>query len=187
MAPASARNVTIVPVGDVDEDLLEYLALSLAPAFGANVRVCSMHLSAAAAYSSSRQQYHSTQLLRQLHDLGRDHGEKILGVTNFDLFIPIFTFVFGEAQVGGPVALMSAHRLRQEFYGLPENPDLFFARAEKEATHELGHAFGLAHCRSFDCVMRFSNSVEDVDVKFADFCTLCDAKLRAQSNFTIAA
>ena len=65
MVPASAREITIVPVGEVGEDLLEYLALSLAPAFAANVRVRSMHLSFAAAYNSTRQQYHSTQLLRK--------------------------------------------------------------------------------------------------------------------------
>lgn len=188
MAPKTVDSeIALVSIGEVDRELLEYLTFALPGTFGAPCIQQIIEVDAREAYNSTRRQYHSTQVLRKLHDLSRHDGEKILGVTAFDLYIPIFTFVFGEAQVGGSVALMSAHRLHQEFYGLPANRDLFFARAEKEATHELGHAFGLAHCRSFDCVMRFSNSVEDVDMKAADFCTLCDAKLRAQLNSTMAA
>jgi archaemetzincin len=184
---ASNSEIRLVPIGAVDRDLLDYLAFALAGMFDTACIQADLQIDASDAYNSTRQQYHSTQLLGKLHNLSEHGGKKILGVTSFDLFIPIFTFVFGEAQVGGSVALMSAHRLRQEFYGLPGNRDLFFARAEKEATHELGHAFGLTHCRSFDCVMRFSNSVEDVDMKASDFCTLCDAKLHAQLNSTMAA
>ena len=157
MSPASEPEIAIVPIGNVDQDLLEYLALVLPAGFAAHVRVQSVHLSLAEAFNSTRRQYHSTQLLRKLCDLALPGTGKVLGVTELDLFIPIFTFVFGEAQVGGKVALMSAHRLRQEFYGLPADRDLLLKRAEKEATHELGHAFGLTHCRNHDCVMRFSN------------------------------
>jgi archaemetzincin len=138
-------------------------------------------------YNATRRQYHSTQLLAQLREIAPADGGKILGITDLDLFIPIFTFVFGEAQVRGRVALMSTHRLHQEFYGLPGDGHLLFARAEKEAIHELGHAFGLAHCRSFDCVMRFSNSVEEVDLKACDFCQLCAARLHDRSGSTLAA
>ena len=178
--------IKIVPIGGVDRGLLEYLALTLPGSFGARC-VELPPSSPRAAYHPTRRQYHSTHLLAALRELDDDNGSKILGVTEVDLFIPIFTFVFGEAQVGGCAALMSTHRLRQQFYGLPENRKLLFARAEKEATHELGHAYGLAHCQSYDCVMRFSNSVEDVDVKANDFCRSCDAKLRAPSDSTLAA
>ena len=187
MSRTLVREITLVPVGDVEPDLLEYLAMTLPCGFDANVRVLPTHLSIAAAYNSTRQQYHSTQLLQQLHELGRHVDGKLLGVTELDLFIPIFTFVFGEAQVGGPVALMSAHRLRQEFYGLPADRDLLLTRVEKEAIHELGHAWGLTHCRSYDCVMRFSNSVEEVDVKANEFCRPCTDKLWQPCDSTLAA
>lgn len=188
MAPLSKHSeIKIVPIGDVDGELLEYLALTLPGSFEAPCVVLAETLDPRASYNAQRRQYHSTPLLAQLRKFVRGKGQKILGVTEVDLFIPIFTFVFGEAQVGGSLALMSTHRLHQQFYGLPEDGEILLARAEKEATHELGHAFGLPHCRSFDCVMRFSNSVEEVDLKPCNFCQLCEAKLGIRSGSTLAA
>src|SRR5581483_1890549 len=179
--------IKLVAMGDVDRELIEYLSLTLPGTFGARCVLSATELNPRAVYNETRRQYHSTQLLQKLHDMAGSGFGKLLGVTGVDLFIPIFTFVFGEAQVGGSCALMSAHRLHQTFYGLPDDRALLFERVEKEATHELGHAFGLAHCPDFNCVMRFSNSVEEVDLKASDFCRLCEPKLRQMPDATLAA
>lgn len=186
-SPTRASEIALVAIGDVDRELMEYLTFTLSDTFRTGCRELPAKIQAREAYNQTRQQYHSTQLLGQLHDLREASGGKILGVTELDLFIPIFTFVFGEAQVGGSCAMMSAHRLRQEFYGLPADRELWLTRAEKEATHELGHAYGLTHCRSFDCVMRFSNSVDDVDVRPSEFCDVCGIKLQANLDSSLAA
>jgi archaemetzincin len=178
--------IRIVPLGAVDRNLLEYLGLTLPERFNRPVVEMQVKVNTEKAYNAVRRQYHSTQLLAQLREVGAGEA-KVLGVTDLDLFIPIFSFVFGEAQVGGCAALMSTHRLHQEFYGLPEDTRLLFARAEKEAVHELGHAYGLVHCRSFDCVMRFSNSVEQVDLRPGHFCHLCEAQLAEKSGSILAA
>jgi archaemetzincin len=178
--------IRIVRLGAFDRNLLEYLVLTLPERFNWPVVEMQVNVNTEKAYNATRRQYHSTQLLAQLREIGGGEA-KILGVTDLDLFIPIFTFVFGEAQVGGCAALMSTHRLHQDFYGLPEDTRTLFARAEKEAVHELGHAHGLSHCRSFDCVMRFSNSVEQVDLKPGDFCQLCEARLTDKSGSMLAA
>ena len=184
--PTLVSEIKIVAIGDVDPELLDYLILALPGTFGSRCVEIAAKLNPQDGYNAARRQYHSTQLLQRLHDMGRSSCGKILGVTEVDLFIPIFTFVFGEAQVGGKAALMSAHRLRQQFYGLPDDRKLLYTRAEKEATHELGHAYGLTHCRSYDCVMRFANSVEVVDIKSSEFCSLCSDKL-GQCNSSLAA
>ena len=184
--PAPITEITIVPIGEPDESVLEYLALTLPEKFGSACAVRQFGFDVDDSYDAQRRQHHSTQLLAKLRGNGSAQA-KVLGVTNLDLFIPIFTFVFGEAQVGGSAALMSMHRLRQEFYGLPEDKSLLFVRAEKEAVHELGHAHGLPHCRSLDCVMRFSNSVEQVDLKPCNFCQLCEAQLHVRSGSILAA
>ncbi len=71
----------------------------------------------------------------------------MLALTGRDLFVPVLTFVFGQAQLGGRVAVVSLARLRQEFYGMAPNGEILMERAVKEALHETGHTFGLVHCR----------------------------------------
>ena len=90
-----------------------------------------------------------------------------------DLYIPVLTFVFGEAQLADGGAVVSAHRLRQEFYGMPTDPELLHERLLKEALHELGHTYGLRHCPDYTCVMSSSNGVERIDLKGAEFCPTC--------------
>jgi archaemetzincin len=94
-------------------------------------------------------------------------------VTEVDLYVPVLTFVFGEAQLADGGAVVSVHRLRQEFYGLPADPELLRWRMLKEALHELGHTYGLRHCPDYTCVMSASNGVERIDLKSADFCAAC--------------
>ena len=92
-----------------------------------------------------------------------------------DLFTPVLTYVFGEAQLEGRAAVVSCHRLRSEAYGLPPNPRLLYDRLHKEAVHELGHTFGLLHCSSVGCVMRASRYSEEIELKEAAFCERCRA------------
>ncbi len=102
---------------------------------------------------------------------------RILGITELNLLIPIFTFLFGEAQLDGKGALVSTHRLHNQFYGIPENKDLLKNRLLKEAIHELGHTFGLIHCFTLKCVMKSSTYVEEIDQKSTDFCRLCEQRI----------
>jgi len=103
-----------------------------------------------------------------------------------DLYIPILTFVFGEAQMGGPCAVVSAHRLRQEFYGLPPNPELFRQRVIKEAVHEIGHTLNLTHCEDYSCAMAPSHAVEWIDLKEGTLCAGCRAAVTPATQVSSA-
>jgi len=105
--------------------------------------------------------------------------EKRIAVVGVDLFIPVLTFVFGEAQLNGIAAVVSYLRLENPFYGMPRNESLTWKRLQKEIIHELGHTFGLYHCHQFECVMRSSTYVEEIDIKRQDLCVECKAKLMA--------
>lgn len=125
-------------------------------------------------FDDSRGQYNSTETLRHMLALpSAQQKEKLLGITSVDLFVPVLTYVFGEAQLDGTAALISTFRLDNLVYGLPADPVNFFERVLKEAVHELGHAYGLYHCRNLECAMHASSAVEDIDTKGAGLCDTC--------------
>jgi archaemetzincin len=131
------------------------------------------------AFNVSRQQYSSTEILAGL--AGRAlPGTRLLAVTSSDLYVPVLTFVFGEAQLEGACAVVSTWRLRQEFYGLPADARLLQDRLLKEAVHELGHTFALAHCQEYECVMAPSHAVEWIDLKSHLFCPGCRERLQSK-------
>jgi archaemetzincin len=146
--------------------------------FDRPVTVTQIVLDLQLAYDNSRQQYHSTVFLSQLLKQKIKPKDKQIAVVDVDLFIPILTYVFGEAQLAGNVAVVSTHRLSNQFYGLPRNNNLTMERLEKEIVHELGHTFGLYHCHQFECVMRSSTYVEEIDLKRAYFCDSCSILLK---------
>ncbi len=148
------------------------LATGLSRIFRASCGVVDEPVDYLAAFDAGRGQYYSTEILRRLQPLAQN-GARVLGVTELDLFVPVLTFVFGEAQLEGRCALVSFHRLKEEFYGMPPRPDLLAERLLKEAVHELGHTFGLRHCFDWECVMASSHAVELLDVKGAEFCRRC--------------
>jgi len=157
---------------DVSLELLDELAAGLARTFQVSCHVRDTPLDAAFAFDPIRRQHYSTAILQQLIPLAGEET-RLLGVTGLDLFVPVLTFVFGEAQLAGPCAVVSLHRLREEFYGLPARAEVLALRLLKESLHELGHTFGLRHCRDWSCVMASTHAVERLDVKNAAFCLAC--------------
>ena len=156
---------------------MQKLSRAVDRAFGLRTYATSARLNLDRAFDASRGQYNSTALLAQLVNEFGKSDEKKIAVVGVDLFIPVLTFVFGEAQFGGIAAVVSTHRLANPFYGLQEDAGLSFDRLAKEVVHELGHTFGLYHCKQFECVMRSSTYVEEIDLKRLAMCRECSAKL----------
>ncbi len=152
--------------------VLEHLAATLARTFRTPCQIRPETFDLSFALDAARQQYYSTAILQRL-ERASDLDARILGVTAFDLYVPVLTFVFGEAQLDGNCAVVSTARLQEEFYGMPHRENLHRERLVKEAAHELGHTFGLRHCADWRCVMSSSHGVERLDVKGSDFCAIC--------------
>jgi archaemetzincin len=163
----------LLPIGNVDDGLLREILPAVVETFHVSCELLPFRLDPEFAYHGERQQYHSSEILHRMQGLLTPDSWRVLGVAAVDLYIPILTFVFGEAQMGGPCAVVSAHRLRQEFYGLAPDPELYRQRVIKEAVHELGHTLSLTHCDDYSCAMAPSHAVEWIDIKESTLCGNC--------------
>jgi archaemetzincin len=175
--------IYVVALGSVDEEALAAIELCLWQVFGVPVRRLPPLDEPGYAYDPQRKQYSSVAVLRKLLDHVPTDAVKLLAVTEKDLYIPMLSFVFGQAQLDGALAAVSLARLRQEFYGLPPNRLLLLGRAVKEAVHEVGHTFGLTHCTDSRCPMSFSNTISQVDRKGEDLCANCSLMLRTNPGY----
>jgi archaemetzincin len=167
------KKLQLLPVGVLDARLLEWLSHALQEKFRMPAEILWPPLDPCFALHAERQQYHSSEILASMQRYVNSQTWRLLGVTGLDLYIPILTFVFGEAQLGGTLAVVSHHRLQQEFYGLPSDADLLANRLLIEAVHELGHTLHLTHCHDYRCAMAPSHAVEWIDIKNSAFCEDC--------------
>lgn len=127
------------------------------------------------SFNNSRRQYDAWKLV-QIYSEERREDEHLLLIVEGDIYASGFNYIFGLAWQG--IAIVSIHRLRQEFYGLEYDRKIFIERLVKEAVHEIGHLHGLTHCSNRECVMAFSNWIGDTDYKSWMLCQNCRLKLR---------
>jgi archaemetzincin len=172
--------IQIVPLLEIKPDTRSILIEAISKEVHWPAEIATAEFDARYALDQTREQYHSSQILLGLRNKFFTSPDKVLAIVPFDLFIPILTFVFGEAQLDGPGAVVSIFRLRPEFYGLPSSPMLVVDRLIKESIHELGHTFGLRHCRHMECVLNASTYVEEIDLKSHSFCDACKEELQAR-------
>jgi archaemetzincin len=169
----AVRRVCIRAIGAVSDEDLSAIESGMSRTLGLETQRLNPLPDPDYAYDTRRRQYSSVEVMRAFLAAAPAGDSKVVGITERDLFIPMLTFVFGQAQLGGRLALVSLARLRQEFYGLPPDCSVFVGRALKEVSHELGHTFGLAHCPDRACAMSVSTGVAEVDWKRAEWCRSC--------------
>jgi archaemetzincin len=177
--PASINILNATPLSLRE---LEHIVKSVQSIFELPVFARNERLDLEQAYDPTRRQFNSTVLLAQTLLKPNPNKNKLIPIVNVDLYVPILTYVFGEAQLNGTAAIVSMHRLSNVYYGIPNDHKLMLTRLEKEIVHELGHTFGLIHCHQFECVMRSSTYVEEIDFKKVTPCTACTVILKAKIN-----
>jgi len=172
------QRIILRPLAQIDSQILEILKQNLEHTFNCPVEIKPEIGSLHYAYDPKRRQYLAPRLLASLRRFSKEPDDRCLGIVDVDLYSSGLNFIFGEADIGSGVAIVSLYRLRPEHYGLPHNVALFQDRAVKEAVHELGHTYYLSHCANVKCVMHFSNSLADTDIKGASLCQKCQQKLK---------
>ncbi|MEW6202240.1 MAG: hypothetical protein AB1546_09710 [bacterium] len=165
--------IYIISAGDLPASILEYAKRKLPVVFGLPVKVMYNGRLPEGSFHPMRNQYDAIPIIKETLRQMPDDAEKALTITDVDLFIPCLTHIIGEAQLGGKAGVVSAYRLK---HGLAE--DEMFAktmrrRVLKEVIHELGHTFGLTHCKDFLCPMSVSADGAGVDRKGISLCRSC--------------
>ncbi len=168
----SEHNILISPVGELSAELIEAVAGEIKQVFGFSTETCSILQDLSFALDDNRNQYHSTAILDRLAANTPPPAVRVLAIAQVDLFIPILTHVYGEAQLGGTACIVSTFRLNEGRSGI-NIPKKYIDRIVKEAIHELGHTFNLRHCPEHTCIMHYCRNEEDVDRKSDQLCRYC--------------
>jgi archaemetzincin len=167
------QQITLISYGYFDADILRNVAEAVKKEFLLNVYIKEGHLDLSEFYDPTRRQYNGIKLIHEVENSFSSDSLKTIGLFNVDLFIPILTFIFGQAFLNGKTGIASSYRLSNERYGIKTDVRMLVERFMKEVIHELGHTFGLIHCHVPTCVMRSSTYVEDIDQKSAHLCPNC--------------
>ncbi len=170
------NNIAIVPIGSFDLELIEIIISRIENIFGVSSEILPLLNDLSFALDHKRKQYHSTPILEKLAAKSPPNAIKILALCHVDLFIPILTHVYGEAQIGGKACIISTHRLNEGRSHLNLR-EPYLSRIVKEAVHELGHTFTLRHCKDPGCLMHYCRSEGDVDRKTDELCRYCSILL----------
>ena len=177
MINTQPQKVIISPIGKRDNELIELIAAEIKSIFGHKTETIPFLDPVDFAFDPVRKQYHSTPILEKLDSFAPSQAMKVLGIVQDDLFIPILTHVYGEAQLGGRACMVSTYRLK-EGLSVAGSSGAYQRRVVKEAIHELGHTFNLRHCRDSACIMHYCHTVEDVDRKTDQLCRYCKVLLK---------
>ena len=172
MTSQNQNSILISPVGEFSNELIQAVAAEIEQVFGFAAKTGSVVGDLSFALDQNRQQYHSTLILDQLAANIPADCIRILAIAQVDLFIPILTHVYGEAQLGGASCIVSTFRLNEGRSGLNIAPR-YIERIVKETIHELGHTFNLRHCPEHTCIMHYCRNEEDVDRKSGELCRYC--------------
>ncbi|MFW5831708.1 MAG: archaemetzincin family Zn-dependent metalloprotease [Prolixibacteraceae bacterium] len=171
------QRILLVSHGQFGNEFLEEITRDVQIFFDLPVRYVIDRTDLVPFFDASRRQYDANKILKHLDAASPSENVKILGLYKVDLFIPILTYIFGQAVFRGKTGAVSIYRLRNEQYGMPRDEKLLYERFRKVVFHELGHAFGLIHCHVPSCIMRSSTYVEDIDQKKHLFCPKCREEL----------
>ena len=174
--PANSH-ITVISFGYFGKNFLEGISEAIWREFLHPVNNRDIHLDLNEFFDPARHQYNGNKLLKVVDDLDLPDSAKAIGLFSVDLYIPILTYIFGQAYLNGRSGIASIYRLSNERYGIPNDDNVLSERLVKEVIHELGHTFGLIHCHVPECVMRSSTYVEDIDQKGSSLCLNCREKL----------
>lgn len=172
--------VLLVPLASFPDDLIDAVEEGLREELDVETQRLEPVALPASAYYQPRRRYRADELLVFLKGLvgGKEPGTRILGMTEVDISTtkgPYYDWgIFGYAEMPGQAAVISSKRLRRR----ARDAEHLRFRVVTTAIHEIGHTFGLPHCREKRCVMQDAEgSIANTDSSTGHLGAGCRAKL----------
>ncbi len=125
------ENITLISFGYFDQGILEMIVPDISREFSLPVKIRSGNLDLSEFYDPSRRQYNGTTLLKRIDIEFATESSKTLGLFNIDLFIPILTYIFGQAYLNGRIGIASIYRLSNERYGIKTDDTILIGKIQK--------------------------------------------------------
>jgi archaemetzincin len=172
------KSIGVVPLGDIPEFDLRVITDHIINCFKLTPQILPPFEPPIDALDERRLQYDAGIIIETMEAMQFGNHDKVIGVLDKDLFIPIFTHVFGEARQGGKCGLVSLYRLAKNPDGSTPPKSIIHERAAKVALHELGHLLDLLHCEHKKCLMHFSGGIDEVDEMSFNLCEYCSIYLQ---------
>lgn len=173
-------SIQVIALGPVDDRLLPIVAANVFAVFDLAAQVGRACEVPQGAYDPHRDQYEVAALLKSIENRRTVAANrqavaesKTIAITAVDIFVPIFSYVYGEARQGASTAVVSIHRLADK----PASAADIYLRAVKVALHELGHLFDMPHCEDDLCLMHYADTLAAIDRQHLQFCRYCRAEL----------
>ena len=173
------HRIGVIPIGDIPGIAPKVIAAHISGYLDLQAILLEPMKTPTYALDKSRLQYNVGTILQRLESRLFTSVDKVIGILDVDLFVPVFTHVFGEARQRGRVALVSLFRLREENpIDTTTDSAVALERAAKVALHELCHLYDLTHCENRQCLMYFSGNLADLDQLPLNFCRYCSRYIR---------
>lgn len=169
--------IVLAPLGEVDFILVNRLATSIGPVFDRSVDILKGMKVPEESYNVIRGQNYASVILNKLERVKANQREFIVGLLEEDIYLPDEAFIIGYSDTVLRTAVVSLFRIRQEFYGLPEDDKKVFSRLFKQSIFHLSPLFELPSCRNPRCINYYSQKMFDIDSKGEKFCDLCRRKI----------
>lgn len=169
--------IVLAPLGEVDFILVNRLATSIGPVFDRSVDILKGMKVPEESYNVIRGQNYASVILNKLERVKANQREFIVGLLEEDIYLPDEAFIIGYSDTVLRTAVVSLFRIRQEFYGLPEDDKKVFSRLFKQSIFHLSPLFNLPSCRNPRCINYYSQKMFDIDSKGEKFCDLCRRKI----------
>ena len=175
---AHAHSIALIDMGQALQTVMRVIAANIQAVLEVPVDTPAAMAIPVEAFQHHRSQYDAGLVLKYLAQFSFPDHSRILAVTDVDLCTPILTYVFGQAELGRRMAVVSNFRLKSGEDGTVVSKGVYYERMAKIALHELAHTFSLYHCETPKCLMQITPRVTQLDELDIIFCDRCKFMLR---------